>query len=119
MTRHKVGREETHLDDLDDEFSGRLTQDVRAKASVEPNTGPPCSVRLVVLEFSGEEDGDGYLEDSPLDHHHRNETDDSVRCVPHFQVPKELKEGDQADNGSHVRNSSHYGTELIGVAIQL
>lgn len=38
-----------------------------AEIAVPPFTGPPCAVSLVVLEFSGEEDGDETLVDSTLD----------------------------------------------------
>jgi hypothetical protein len=52
MASDEVGRVQSHLDDLDDEFSSRLTKNMRAQATVEPDTGPPSSVGLVVLEFS-------------------------------------------------------------------
>lgn len=38
MTGDKVGRVETHLDDLDDEFSSGLRERMRSQSSVEPNT---------------------------------------------------------------------------------
>ena len=38
MATQEVSRIQAHLDDLDNEFSSRLTQDVTAKTPVEPYT---------------------------------------------------------------------------------
>jgi hypothetical protein len=74
VARDKVRRVETHLDSLDDELSCRLAESVRAETAIEPYTSPPGSVRLVVLEFSGQENGDENLEDAPL---HADDRDDA------------------------------------------
>jgi hypothetical protein len=46
-----TGSEETELDKLDDELSQGLGHDAVSDASVVPDSGPPSSVGLVVLEF--------------------------------------------------------------------
>jgi len=38
MTGDEIGRVQAHLDCLDDEFSSRLREGVRAETSVKPNT---------------------------------------------------------------------------------
>lgn len=38
MARNEVGRVETHLDDLDNELTSRLAENVCAKTAVEPDT---------------------------------------------------------------------------------
>lgn len=57
------------------------------QSSVEPNTSPPSSVGFVMLEFTGEEDGDEDLEDTSLDSNDGDETEDCVRCVPELKEP--------------------------------
>jgi hypothetical protein len=96
----KVGRVETHLDRLDDKLASRLAEDVGTEAAVEPDTSPPGAVGLVVLELSRQEDGDENLEDGTLDSNDGNHAEDSVRSVPHLEVPQELEEGDHADDGT-------------------
>ena len=38
VARDKVGRVKTHLDNLDNEFTSRLAENVSAKTTVEPDT---------------------------------------------------------------------------------
>lgn len=83
----KVGRVQAHLNRLDDKFSRRLAERVRAETAVEPNTSPPCSVGLVVLELSGEEGRDEDLENTTLDRNDGDKTKDGVRGVPGLEEP--------------------------------
>lgn len=119
MAGDKVGRVQAHFDNLDDEFSRGLTEYVCTQATVEPDTGPPSSVGLVMLELSREEDGDKDLEDASLNRNDGDHTQHDVRGVPEFEPPHEFEEGDKTDNGTKVRDGGHDGTELVGVAIQL
>lgn len=90
---------------------------------------PPGPVRLVVLELSGQEDGDQNLENAALDSHHRDDTKHGVRCIPEFKEPlplvsrypppraaetyEELEESNHADNGTEVGDGGHASTELV------
>ncbi len=87
MTSEEIGRIETHFDDLDDELSSRLAEDMRTQPSVKPNTSPPSPVGLIVLELSGQEDSDEDLEDTSLHTDNGNDTDHSMRSIPEFQEP--------------------------------
>jgi hypothetical protein len=86
----KVGGEETHLDELDDELSGRLAHDPAAESSVVPHSRPPRSVRLVVLELSREERRDQQLVQCTLDRDRREHSEDRVRRVPRLEEPLEF-----------------------------
>ena len=119
MTSDKVGRVQTHFNSLDDKLSSGLRESMSSKSSVEPNTSPPCSVRLVVFELSREEDGDEDLEDTSLDGHGGNDTQDGVRSFPKFKEPEELEESDHSDHGTKVGNGSHSRTELCRLGIKL
>ncbi len=87
MTSEEIGRIETHFDDLDDELSSRLAEDMRTQPSVKPNTSPPSPVGLIVLELSRQEDSDEDLEDTSLHTDNGNDTDHSMRSIPEFQEP--------------------------------
>jgi hypothetical protein len=119
MTGDEVGRVETHFDDLDDEFSRRLAEDVRSQASVEPDTSPPCSVGFVVFKFSREENRDKNLEDTSLDGDDRNYAQDDVRGVPEFEPPHEFEERNETNNSAKVGGGRHDSAELVRISIQL
>jgi hypothetical protein len=55
MSKEEVGRPERQLDNLDDEFTGRLGHDVSTEPTTVPFPSPPGAVGLIVLELSGEE----------------------------------------------------------------
>lgn len=57
VAKDEVRTPERQLDDLHNEFTGGLRQGVVTEATAIPLTGPPGAVRLVVLELTGEEDG--------------------------------------------------------------
>jgi hypothetical protein len=105
MTTQEISRIKTHLNNLDDEFSCGLTEDMRSQTTVEPDSlqvavkesvlrfnilpvtsayRPPSSVRLIVLEFSGEEHCNQDLEDTSLNHDHSDDPKNCVRGVPKF-----------------------------------
>lgn len=90
--RLTVRRKETHLDQLDNKLSGGLTEDMRSEPSVVPNSRPPRSVDLVVLELSTEEDGDEELVDEPLDEQRGDQTKQRMRGVPDFQEPLQKRQ---------------------------
>jgi hypothetical protein len=72
-----------------------------------------------VLELSGQEDSDEDLEDTPLHGNDGNDTEDSVRSGPSFEVPKEFKEGNHTDDSSKVSDRGHRSTKLIGIRVEL
>lgn len=46
---------ERQFNNLDNEFSGWLRHDMVAQPATIPLSGPPCSVRLIMLELTREE----------------------------------------------------------------
>lgn len=82
MARQEVGAPQRQLDDLDDELSRGLRHRICAKAAAVPLSGPPRPVRLVVLEFTRQEDGDEDLVESALDEDDSDQTQDGMRNVP-------------------------------------
>lgn len=119
MTGNKVGRVQAHFDDLDDELSSGLTEYVCTQATVEPDTGPPSSVGLVMLELSRKEDGDKDLEDASLNGDDGDHTQYDMRSVPQFEPPHEFEECNKTDDGTKVGDGGHDSTKLVGVTIQL
>ncbi|KAJ9109911.1 hypothetical protein QFC19_001891 [Naganishia cerealis] len=117
MTGDEVGRVQAHFDNLYDEFSSRLAEHVRSQTSVEPNTSPPSSVRLVVLELSRKEDGDKDLEDASLHSNDRNHAQHDMGGVPKLEPPHKFKECNETDNGAKVSDGSHDSSELVRVSV--
>ena len=108
MTSNEIRRVQAHLYSFDDELSSWLTQGVRAKTTVEPNTlhrehqqtrsedsttfreftyRPPGAIGLVMLELPRKEHGDEYLEYTPLDTDDRDYAKNRMRCIPKLQEP--------------------------------
>ena len=79
---------------------------------------PPRSVRLVVLELSGQEHGNEDLEDAPLHTDHSDETQHGMRRIPQFQEPEELEKGNHAYYRAEMGNGSHGRSELVGARIK-
>jgi hypothetical protein len=90
MPEENVGTPEGQLDNLDDEFSGRLRHDVGAETASIPLAGPPCSVGFVVLEFSSQEHRDHDFVDGALDSDDRDETKHRMRSIPKLKEPLEI-----------------------------
>jgi len=65
-----------------------------------------------VLVLSGEEDGDEYLIDSPLDGNDRHQSEYGVRSVPKFEEPEEFEEGYHPNQREDMRQGSYHGPEL-------
>lgn len=84
MTSDKVGRVQPHFNSLNHKLPSRLTERMTPQTPIEPNTSPPSSVGFVMLELSGQEDGNEDLEDTPLNGNHGDKTEDGVRGVPEF-----------------------------------
>ena len=87
VAEQEVVRPERHLHNLDDEFASRLGHRRRAEAATVPLTGPPCAVRLVVLELTREEYRDEELLDRALDGHDGDDTQNCVRDIPKLKEP--------------------------------
>jgi len=111
VAKNKVGGEETHLGDLAKEFTTRLGQSVPSKRV--PLAGPPCYVRGIGAEFSGQSQGNDELVDEALDGNGGNHACKSLGEVPSFQEVHDLEEDDKGDDGDGVCNSSKHGTELL------
>lgn len=130
VPNEQVRAPQAQLDDLHHELSRRLRDGVVAQPTSVPATSPPCSVRLVVLELTSEEDGDEEFVDGTLDKDGGDETEDCVRGVPGFEEPlsktcqhlitnvrgkethQELKERNDTNGSQDVSKSSHERTEL-------
>ncbi len=87
MTSDEICRIQAHFNRLDDELSSGLTENVSAESTVEPDTSPPCAIRLIVLEFSGQEHGDEDLEDTSLDGDDGDDTQNRMRGIPKLKEP--------------------------------
>lgn len=87
MPEDEVGAPERQLDDLDHELSRGLRHEVRSQATAVPSTRPPSPIRLVVLEFAGQEDGNEDFMDGALDGNDGDKAQDRVRYVPEFEEP--------------------------------
>ena len=87
MADQEVRAPEGQLDYLDDEFTRRLRKYVCTEATTVPLARPPCPIGLVVFEFAREEHRNQYFVDGTLDRHNRDETKDSMRCVPKLEEP--------------------------------
>ena len=64
VAEDEVAREVSQLRDLTQELSARLRK--RVPAHAVPFSGPPRNVRLIMLEFSGQGEGDDELVDEAL-----------------------------------------------------
>jgi len=78
VSQQDITTPETHLDDLDDEFTSGLRHDMVAETTAGPFTSPPGQVGLVVLELSGEEHGNENLVDGALDGDDGDQSEDGV-----------------------------------------
>jgi hypothetical protein len=94
MSKYKIRAPQGQFDNFDDELSRGLRHHMRAQAAVSPSTCPPCSVGFIMLEFTGKEDRNQDLVNSPLDRDDGNKTKNNTRRVPFFQVPLRSKKQD-------------------------
>lgn len=115
VTDYKVCRIQSHFNSLNHKLSSRLRESVRSQTPVEPNTSPPRSVCLVMLELSRQEDGNENLEDTPLNSNDRNDTENGMTRVPELEEPEEFEESHDTNHSTEMGNGGHGGSELIGV----
>lgn len=115
---HPVGREQAHLDELDDVLARGLREHVRAEAAVVPDAGPPRAVDLVVLELAREEERDEELVEEALDEARRDDAEDGVAGLPDLEEPEQLEEADQADDREAVRDRGHRRAELAAAVVE-
>ena len=87
VAHDKVRAPEGQLDDLDDEFSGRLRDNMAAKTTTGPPPAPPRPVALIVLELSSEQNRDKDLVNCSLDGDNRNKPEKGMPNVPTFEEP--------------------------------
>lgn len=87
MAQDHVTSPQLHLNNLDQILSSRLRHGIGAKSATTPLARPPGLIRLVVLELSGEADGDEELLDQPLDRDDGNQTNHCVRGIPKLEEP--------------------------------
>lgn len=62
------------------------------EAAAIPSPSPPCSIGLIVLEFSREENRDKDFVDGPLDMDQTHQPKNGMRSVPCFQKPLDKEE---------------------------
>jgi len=118
MTQKDVATPETHLDDLDYEFTSRLRHGMVTKTTASPFASPPSQVCLVVLEFSRKEHGDENLVDGALNGDDGNQSEDSVGGIPELKEPQEFEETNHSDDGQNVSNGCHDSTKLDAAQIE-
>ena len=87
MGHHKVGALDGQLNDLDDEFTSRLRDNMAAKTATGPLPAPPRPVALIVLELSSEQNRDKDLVNCPLDGDNRNKSKKGMTNAPTFEEP--------------------------------
>ena len=73
VTEQEIVRPQRHLHNLDNELASGLRHRRRAKATAVPLTSPPCAVRLIMLEFTRQENGDEDLVDGALNENYGDE----------------------------------------------
>lgn len=101
------------LDNLDNIFSQRLCERMRAESPAVPATCPEGSIRFVVLELSTHEAGNEDLEEKPLNGDGSKDSNNCMGCRPCFKEPEELETGDVANNAQGMRNRSGDCAELF------
>lgn len=111
VAEDEVGREEAHLSDLAEEFTTRLGESVPSKRV--PLAGPPCYIRGIGAEFSGQGKGDDELVEETLDGDDSNHTSKRLGEVPALKEVHDLEEDDKGDDGDGVCNGGKYSTELL------
>ena len=87
MANQEVRAPEGQFDYLDDEFTSRLRKYVSTESTAVPLARPPCAVGLIMLEFAREEHRNQYFVNGTLNRYNRDETKDSMRCVPKLEKP--------------------------------
>lgn len=112
VAEDEISGKEGTLDDLYEEFSQRLRNRMPAETRRPPLSAPPCSVCLVVLELTREEDGDDRFEERSLDGDSSKHADDDVRHPPSLQIPDELEECQQPEYSQAVHRRSDDSREL-------
>ncbi len=114
----EIGREQRHLDDLDNKLTSRLAEGVTTKTTTVPASRPPSAVGLVMLELTREYQSDQDLEDGALDGNDGDNAKHGVRGVPELEEPQELKGNNDTDNGENVSNRCHDRTKLSAAVVE-
>lgn len=87
MCDYEVGTPQRHFHDFHNELSSRLGDGRVSEAPSVPFTCPPGTIGLIVLVFSGKENGDQNLVDRTLDGDDSNQTQDGVGGIPKLEEP--------------------------------
>jgi hypothetical protein len=111
VTQPEVGREETHLGDLAEEFTAGLRKGVPSKSV--PLASPPCYVGRVGTEFTRQCQSDDDLEEQSLKGDNGNHTENGLRETPTFQEVHGLEEGEKHDDSNTVSDGSEDSTEFL------
>lgn len=111
MAQDEVTREVAELGNLTEEFSARLGK--RVPAHVVPFSGPPSNVRLVMLELSGQGEGDDKLVDEALDCSGSDHSQDHARPRPALEEEHDFEDDKQNDDSNGVCNGGEDSTEFL------
>ena len=111
VPENEIGGEVTQLSNLAEELTPRLGEGV--PSHVVPLAGPPSDVGLVILELTGEGQGDDKLVDEPLDCHHGNHTGDGTGPIERFKDEQNLEEDDEDYDSDSMRNRRQNCTKLL------
>jgi hypothetical protein len=92
VTEQEIRGPKRHLHNLHNKLACGLRHRGNAKATTIPFPSPPCPVGLIMLKFTGQEDGYQDLLDSSLNGNYCDDTQDRVGRVPELEEP--LKKGE-------------------------
>lgn len=60
---------------------------MRSEATAVPFARPPCPIGLIMFKFARKKHRNQYFVNGTLNRHNRDETKDSMRCVPKLEEP--------------------------------
>lgn len=78
MSEEEIGAPQRHFDNLDNVFTSGLRHGGVTKPTSIPLARPPSAIRLVMLELTGEEDGNQELLNGALDGDNGDDTQDGM-----------------------------------------
>lgn len=111
MAKEEIVGEITKFSDFAQELTSRLRKGVPTHAV--PFSGPPCNIGLIVLEFTGQSEGNDHLVEEALESHSSDHARDGSGPAEGFQE-EHGQEDDEEDNHSDgMGNSSKDSTELL------
>lgn len=78
VSKQEIRSPQRHLDNLDDKLASGLGHGGIAKPTAIPFTCPPCTIGLIVFEFTSQKHSNENFLDGALDCDNGNDTQDSM-----------------------------------------